>query len=628
MRGDSLTRAQIYALALNPQTGWMTRAEVRELENLPRETTPATGATGGRAGAERRAGAGDGCNERGGQVTEVTEDRKQFSADERQALADKGHALDDGSFPIESCKDVENAVRLVGHAKDPAAAKAHIRKRASALGCSLPDSWQSESRALPIGNRPEPGAVEQRDLGEVTVTGKTLHGRIPYATESRDLGGWREVISPGALRNADLSDLVATVDHAGIPIGRYPGTLTLEDRDDGCRWSVELPESRADVREAIARGDLNASSWRMKVARDEWRGDVRHVHEIRALRDVAVVVTAAYPATAASAELRSAPEGVSAANTSPEPPEEAPVPDEPEVTPQPTAGPGLTVEARSAPSDRVTRGLADEFRSRGFPGEKATMPWDDYEARALVWSGSADLLAPDTRRVAAPLGADQRYAWPAFARIGVGPEITSVPVLEQTSRALAQVSDVIRNLAATTPKPEVGTTFNLTTVSLKQLAAIQSEVPNLYLLQPGFNTTIEVDLRLTINDALDALVLAGVATAGHQAPGALLLDSIRAAIEVIAAAGYNADTLIVDPATATALDTLKATATTGEAFYVFSPGRPPRRCSRWRGGSRRRRRRRWCSTPARSAACTSARSASRDLRRMLARRTPRPSAWS
>jgi HK97 family phage portal protein len=37
LRADSSTRAQFYTAALNPQTGWMTRAEVRDLENLPRE---------------------------------------------------------------------------------------------------------------------------------------------------------------------------------------------------------------------------------------------------------------------------------------------------------------------------------------------------------------------------------------------------------------------------------------------------------------------------------------------------------------------------------------------------------------------------------------------------------------
>jgi HK97 family phage portal protein len=37
LRADSATRADVYTKALNPQTGWMTRAEVRELENLEPE---------------------------------------------------------------------------------------------------------------------------------------------------------------------------------------------------------------------------------------------------------------------------------------------------------------------------------------------------------------------------------------------------------------------------------------------------------------------------------------------------------------------------------------------------------------------------------------------------------------
>jgi phage portal protein BeeE len=37
LRADSATRADIYTRALNPQTGWMTREEVRRLENLAPE---------------------------------------------------------------------------------------------------------------------------------------------------------------------------------------------------------------------------------------------------------------------------------------------------------------------------------------------------------------------------------------------------------------------------------------------------------------------------------------------------------------------------------------------------------------------------------------------------------------
>jgi HK97 family phage portal protein len=37
LQADPKTRAEIYTLALNPQTGWLTRSEVRQLENYPPE---------------------------------------------------------------------------------------------------------------------------------------------------------------------------------------------------------------------------------------------------------------------------------------------------------------------------------------------------------------------------------------------------------------------------------------------------------------------------------------------------------------------------------------------------------------------------------------------------------------
>lgn len=41
LRADSQTRAAVYTAALNPDTGWMTRAEVRALENLPPDNSSA-----------------------------------------------------------------------------------------------------------------------------------------------------------------------------------------------------------------------------------------------------------------------------------------------------------------------------------------------------------------------------------------------------------------------------------------------------------------------------------------------------------------------------------------------------------------------------------------------------------
>jgi hypothetical protein len=78
-----------------------------------------------------------------GDAAEV--ERESLNADEDQELAaetaegrkksaEKGHALPDGSYPIENVEDLKNAIQAIGRAKDPAKAKAHIKKRARALG--------------------------------------------------------------------------------------------------------------------------------------------------------------------------------------------------------------------------------------------------------------------------------------------------------------------------------------------------------------------------------------------------------------------------------------------------------------------------------------------------------------
>ena len=161
--------------------------------------------------------------------------------------------------------------------------------------------------------RPQPGSVEQRtalDAPAPTIDGRRLHGLIPYGAESRDLGGFTEVIAPGALAGADLSDLIATREHDRSKLlGRHPSTLTVEDRADGFAWSVELPQSPVgeDVRVAIERGDLRSTSWRMIVGRDRWEGDKRIVEQIAQLADVCVTASPAY-GDAATAEYRSTPE--------------------------------------------------------------------------------------------------------------------------------------------------------------------------------------------------------------------------------------------------------------------------------------------------------------------------------
>ena len=67
---------------------------------------------------------------------------KEFSTAKREDLAKKGHALPDGSFPIENAADLKRAIKAYGRSKNQSAAAKHIAKRAKALGKSelIPDS--------------------------------------------------------------------------------------------------------------------------------------------------------------------------------------------------------------------------------------------------------------------------------------------------------------------------------------------------------------------------------------------------------------------------------------------------------------------------------------------------------
>lgn len=422
--------------------------------------------------------------------------------------------------------------------------------------------------------RPNPGELETRRF-EVSAEGRKIRGVVPYGIESRDMGGWKEIIDPGALRAANLDELIARVDHQGVPIGRFPKTLDLEDRSDGLHWAVTPPASRADLREAVERGDLRAGSWQMVVSRDRWEGDTRHVEAIKELRDVSIVSDPAYPA--AAVEYRAAPttaadEPQKDTDMSDDTKTEEPVENRSEenktearVVSEPT--PILQVEDRSG---ATFQGLTEAFRSRGFPGETATISWGEY--RSATFGGGTVVDLNPVRRDGVPLGADQRYAFPAFQQVAVDASVTSVQVLQQTARTLAAGTAVIRDIDAVTSKPEVVTTTALQTVELSQVAAVETDIPNVIIAQDSIGSLIETDLMLSINDGLDHLVATGLATSGTITAGTLdVLTNTRKAITAAQTAGYAPDTLIIDAAGAEAIDLFQSSGP--EEFYAFGPGR-------------------------------------------------------
>jgi hypothetical protein len=70
--------------------------------------------------------------------------KREFTQAERDAAEEKGHAMPGGGYPISNVSDLKNAIQAFGRAKNPAATKAHIKRRAAALGRSdlIPENWK------------------------------------------------------------------------------------------------------------------------------------------------------------------------------------------------------------------------------------------------------------------------------------------------------------------------------------------------------------------------------------------------------------------------------------------------------------------------------------------------------
>ena len=138
-----------------------------------------------------------------------------------------------------------------------------------------------------------------------------------FNSESRDLGGFTEVIEPTALEGVvPKSDVLCLLNHnedKGV-LARCKfgvGSLTLEVDDIGLRYSFEAPNTNLgdELLEGLRRGDINASSFAFKVGEDRWtkRNDgsyLRTISIINELFDVSPVYRAAYDATIVSVDTR------------------------------------------------------------------------------------------------------------------------------------------------------------------------------------------------------------------------------------------------------------------------------------------------------------------------------------
>ena len=142
--------------------------------------------------------------------------------------------------------------------------------------------------------------------GEENGTNKIIGYGSVFNSRSENLGGFREIIMPGAFDDVLDDDVRGLFNHdPNFVLGRNKAnTLTLSTDETGLRYEIDAPKTqtiRDLVIEPMMRGDINQSSFAFRIARhgDEWDEDddgviVRTIHKVSRLFDIGPVTYAAY----------------------------------------------------------------------------------------------------------------------------------------------------------------------------------------------------------------------------------------------------------------------------------------------------------------------------------------------
>lgn len=135
--------------------------------------------------------------------------KRDFSQEQRDAMASKGVAMDDGSYPIPDKAALKDAIQAYGRAKDKAATKAHIIRRARVLGAAdqLPKEWMTK-------NDDAKGIL--RRIGEML-------GMTAYGEEG-------EAVAPP---DADMQGLSFDTAYAAIEAREYAADI-MEEVSEAC----------------------------------------------------------------------------------------------------------------------------------------------------------------------------------------------------------------------------------------------------------------------------------------------------------------------------------------------------------------------------------------------------------
>ena len=172
-----------------------------------------------------------------------------------------------------------------------------------------------------IDGKKEGDSFDMKDIERRTInvefhantnTGKPIMRGVAavFNSLSENLGGFREMITPGAFKSAlEKSDIRALFNHdPNMVLGRTTSkTLRLAETDNGLEFECDMPDTTyaRDLMSCMQRGDINQCSFGFSIGKggDKWEKNdagewTRTINQVSRLYDVSPVTFLAYPDTA------------------------------------------------------------------------------------------------------------------------------------------------------------------------------------------------------------------------------------------------------------------------------------------------------------------------------------------